>query len=669
MQHRPVLSQSERISCVSARSLSSHRVPASIAVSRWQVPALLSTIFLVAAGAQATDGVDGNLILFNDNGAWSWFQDERAVVDLERGRLLIASTANRSGTGGLERDGNVDVTIYELGDGRRRTFTVKSHFTSYGAGDDHNAPALLVLPGGNYLAICAGHNNDTFSYVRRYADDHWSPEQRFDWNSMPGGTDFRTTYSNLFYLSSEDRVYDIARSDDRSPNLMISTDRGSTWSYGGQLTRPLENVGYVNGYFKYSSNGVDRIDFIATEHHPRDFNTGLYHGYLHAGKLHGSNGAVLDDDVSDKTAPKVTELTRVFAADTILEGVKMTRAWGIDLETFSDGTLQAIFSARANDSETDHRFLFARFDGSGWSSTYIAKAGPKLFPSEEDYTGLAALDPNDPDTIYVSTDIDPRSSASLAKHEIFKGVTSDHGRTWSWEPITRDSTQDNLRPIVPAWNNSSTALLWWRGRYISSQNYDAAVVGVIDRKAEKAELVHYTDADATNTTFLDGSALVTTGPSFDAGRDDGRWHRRSGIGNGDSVLSSGDDGSEDAGALKTTVRSLRAGTYDVFSFFWADADEDWRIRAGFPLDDLLLFRARASQRAEAAHFDRPVTVSAGGMGLYRAYVGRVEIAEGAAISVVIDDSVSKAGGHDRTWYDGVGVARVVAVEGETPEHP
>jgi hypothetical protein len=37
--------------------------------------------------------VSGPVVL-NDNGAWSWFQDERAVVDARAGTLLVSSVAN-----------------------------------------------------------------------------------------------------------------------------------------------------------------------------------------------------------------------------------------------------------------------------------------------------------------------------------------------------------------------------------------------------------------------------------------------------------------------------------------------------------------------------------------------------------------------------------------------
>src|SRR5829696_7831695 len=51
-------------------------------------------------------------IVFNDNGAWSWFEDERAVVDVERATLLIATVANRDGDDGAARHGDIEVVAY-----------------------------------------------------------------------------------------------------------------------------------------------------------------------------------------------------------------------------------------------------------------------------------------------------------------------------------------------------------------------------------------------------------------------------------------------------------------------------------------------------------------------------------------------------------------------------
>jgi hypothetical protein len=238
----------------------------------------------------------------------------------------------------------------------------------------------------------------------------------------------------------------------------------------------------VAGYYKYWGNGVDRIDFVGTEAHPRDFDNNLYHGYVKGRKSYDSGNTMVDADTTDTTAPVITQFTKVFATGTVIKGATMNHAWNIDLQRYDDGTIALLFKTRAdtNTDDPDHRLLYARFDGTAWKTTYLGKAGHKLYASEQDYVGLGALHPNDPHTIYISTPIDPRDDTTvLPFHEIFQGTTCDLGATFTWTPVTQKSTRDNLRPIVPAWDARNTALLWWRGTYSTAQIYNAAVVGIV----------------------------------------------------------------------------------------------------------------------------------------------------------------------------------------------
>jgi hypothetical protein len=41
---------------------------------------------------------------------------------------------------------------------------------------------------------------------------------------------------------------------------------------------------------------------------------------------------------------------------------------------------------------------------------------------------------------------------------------------------------DNIRPIVPKWDSSHTALLWMRGTYTSAQSFATQIVGVVGAK-------------------------------------------------------------------------------------------------------------------------------------------------------------------------------------------
>ena len=136
----------------------------------------------------------------------------------------------------------------------------------------------------------------------------------------------------------------------------------------------------------------------------------------------------------------------------------------------------------------DLRYYYGRWDGTKWHAHEMAYAGRRLYPYEDDYSGLVALHPNDPNTVFISTDADPATGQPLVSaadgkrhYEIFRGETSDDGAHWRWQPITANSTVDNLRPLVPKWKDPRTALVWMRGPSYTHNhgNWTTAVVALI----------------------------------------------------------------------------------------------------------------------------------------------------------------------------------------------
>jgi hypothetical protein len=207
----------------------------------------------------------------------------------------------------------------------------------------------------------------------------------------------------------------MARANDRAPNFIYSDDEGNTWNFGGQLTTNSSSS-YNKGYYKYWGNGVDRIDMVFTEQHPRDHTTSIYHGYIQNKKAYNTEGKEADDDIYDrKYIPTFDKFTKVFAHGTVVNGITMGRCWQSDIMRYDDGTIAILFKARANNSETDHRNFYARYDkDKKWKITYIGKAGTKMYDSEQDYTGLGALCPDDPNRIYISSPFNPGDDNSKA---------------------------------------------------------------------------------------------------------------------------------------------------------------------------------------------------------------------------------------------------------------
>jgi hypothetical protein len=239
--------------------------------------------------------------------------------------------------------------------------------------------------------MCTTHNDDCFTYYNVYENGQWGRRSASTgriWGPHPTGK--TVSYSNVWQMGNQ--IYDFVRSVETSPNLLVSAD-GSSFTFAGRLTSTPQ-VGYVAGYYKYWGNGVDRIDFLGTEAHPRDNDNSLYHGYVKGGKTYDSMGTEVDN-LLDKTAPDISRFTKVFATGTTINGVRLIHMWNHDLMRYPDGTIVALGQGRANGdtSDPDKRFIYMRFDGTSWKTTYLVKGGNKLYSSEEDYTGLSAVHP------------------------------------------------------------------------------------------------------------------------------------------------------------------------------------------------------------------------------------------------------------------------------------
>jgi hypothetical protein len=283
------------------------------------------------------------------------------------------------------------------------------------------------------------------------------------------------------------RLYNFIRAFHHDPNYMFSDDDGTTWKYGG---RWLYGKGGYSPYLKYADDGKGTIHFIATEDHPRNFDNSLYHGYVRNGAMYRTDGSKVGPlSTTTDTAVATWEFTRVF------QGTPDSVAWMVDVELDRSDRPYVLFSTQDDgrglpqgQGGMDLRYHYARLDAAGaWHHEEIAHAGRRLYPDEDDYSGLGALDPNNPDVLYISTDADPVSGAPLVStadgkrhYELFRGERGTAGK-WTWTPFTRNSAFDNLRPVIPKWNDRRTAMAWMRGSYVHNQGewYSAVVAAIV----------------------------------------------------------------------------------------------------------------------------------------------------------------------------------------------
>lgn len=417
-------------------------------------------------------------VLLVEDAGWCWFQDERAL-ELADGTIVFGSVAD--GRGVPERTGDVQVTSWHPAHGAIRTVELADRFER----DDHDVPALHLRNDGMLVAVYAGHGKDNVMRWRVGAQPHsvaaWEPEQQLA--VQLGGEGRGVTYANLL------RVHDAAgrelllcafRGAGWDPQLLVSRDDGASWTQGPKLLG-----GPGRPYAKYASNGR-AAHFVVTEQHPRDFDNSLWHG-----RFDGTLRTVRGDGqpVADANDVEPQALTRVFA------GSPDAVAWPCDLELGADGMPVCVFSVQVDgrgkprgQGGLDHRYHYARLDGTQWAAHEMAFAGTKIYAGEDDYTGLAAIVPHDPRFVFVSTNAHPVHGTPLVsardgrRHwEIWCGFTADGGRRWKWDAVTSDSTEDQIRPIVPrsADGPATATVLWLRGSMKSYTDYRLDAVGAL----------------------------------------------------------------------------------------------------------------------------------------------------------------------------------------------
>jgi hypothetical protein len=199
-------------------------------------------------------------------------------------------------------------------------------------------------------------------------------------------------------------------------------------------------------YVKYSGRG-DTIHVAYSEGHPNATQTGIRYAAFRDGRLLRANGSVIG------AAP-----LRAKAGESVYRG--RSRAWVWDVASDSAGRPVIVYAIFA--SKTDHRYRYARWNGSRWIDRHLAKAGGSIVTAgrEYQYSGGLSLDQGDPSTVYISRRVGRR-------FEIERWRTPDRGRTFKRVAVTAGSRQNNMRPVVPRGSHADGAapVLWMSGAY------------------------------------------------------------------------------------------------------------------------------------------------------------------------------------------------------------
>jgi hypothetical protein len=398
-------------------------------------------------------------VVLNPDGAYCWFQDERALVHGQS--MTLAS---------ITRHGHLQTTTWNFRDGSVFLSDLARDFTA----DDHNVAGLLLRDDGRLMAFYAQHNAEArmhYRVTRRRGDPRtWGREESFDAGAAGG-----FTYANPFQMSAErGRLYNFWRGIDFNPTWSASDDRGKTWSKGAN------HIYYRKGerpYVKYASNGRDTIHFAFTEAHPnRPGLTSLYHALYSRGRLCRSDWSRIRALTDGPITP--AEATKVYDGTNPLTG----EAWVWDIAL--DASEKPVIAYTSHPDPQDIRYRYARWNGRAWVDCQVGFAGRHLYRGEEYYAGGICIDPDHPEVLYLSSSVNPQdgSPTTAGRFEIYRATSADEGRTWHFLPLTTNSAVDNLRPIVPAGHPGQTFAVWFRGSYRTYTDFDTELVALTDAK-------------------------------------------------------------------------------------------------------------------------------------------------------------------------------------------
>lgn len=398
---------------------------------------------------------------FVDDGVWSWFTDPRAIYHNGNRRQLYV--------GFVRANGDVGVGSYDLDTRVKREFTLAPALEI----DDHNLPSLWVDPNGRIHAFYQIHG-DSITRIRTTN----SPEDISSWEAErvgpleSGVSGVAYTYSNVYYLANEARLFFFGRSQDRRPHMSYSDDNGRTWSNMVTLLTSPGAGPFERPYVKYASNGTDTIHFWSTWGHPREYTPNhVVHFYYRDGAFYTSNGTEIAANLA--ALPILhTEATIVHNATT--DGGD---GWTWSLELDGDRPVATYTVFPPPDNGDVHHYRCAWWNGTTWQTSLVTAAGgPDLYPTgntaEPQYSGGLVLDPADTNRIFLSRVIN-------GQWEVESVVSADGKQTWTLErQYTSGSVAKNARPFAPRGrpNEIGPRVLWWNGTYTTFENYDTSIM-------------------------------------------------------------------------------------------------------------------------------------------------------------------------------------------------
>ncbi|MBQ8002966.1 MAG: BNR repeat-containing protein [Clostridia bacterium] len=451
---------------------------------------------------------------YEDEGAWCWFADPRAVT-LKNDDGTIDVTV----IGYIDVHGNIKATqINNLTD-KVDEVLIRTNIQP----DDHNNPTFVMIPDGRIVVFYSRHTDEACFWYR-------VTEKKGDLTTLGPEkclvTANNTTYPSPFILSDDpDHIYLCWRGIEWHPTiakLSLPDENGDMeFTYGPYQMVRSSNVGSnVRPYAKYASNGKDRIYISYTGTHPDNYNPNwLYCNYIDINTMtmHDINGNLM------RTIDQGPLIVDHSNQSHIVDKTNSVRNWLWQVALDELGN-PIIANVRIDNSKTSHDYYYVKWNGTEWVKTFLTNAGGKFHPSNTEYcySGGMSIDVDNPEIIYVSKPVDGLFGKVW---EIFKYTMSEDGKTVvSTEQITENSPKNNVRPwVIPNSEGDDLRVMWMHGDYdfwmVNSQypaGYPTAIMGEVELPKEDVNL---SDAVVIEDYAEIGGAFVSTTETVNIVRD------------------------------------------------------------------------------------------------------------------------------------------------------
>lgn len=400
--------------------------------------------------------------IITDDGTWCWFTEPRAYY--------FKGKYERIYLGWIDHKGNIMVGYLDKKDKNVEYKIVHENFEI----DDHDHPAVYVDGNGFIHLYYSYHatSKPIFYCKSKFPENinYWEGPFLLYLNDTINYKGYRNsyTYANIVTLKKENnRQYLFWRGMDFKPNVAI---KDSTWSLGKILILPERIYKDRRPYLRIFSDEREKIHFVFTDGHPRDEkHNSIYYMYYKEDKLYKANGTVISEWNDIPVNP--------IDADIVYDARKTgEKAWIWDVAQDRYGYPIIVYSRFPNDST--HLYYYARWDGKRWNNYFMVNSG-KWFPQtpqgkverEPNYSGGMVLDYNNPSIVFISIQ-------RKGIFEIERWIFDDKKNLWSIVPITKNSKNHNVRPVI-ARNNpyKNITFLFWLNveKYVHYTDYKTSI--------------------------------------------------------------------------------------------------------------------------------------------------------------------------------------------------